>query len=89
MAGAQPSATTSLGPIDPTTGEPYALEALGNNANGSNAQNSGPTSLQQELSDLGQIETLLAGISQVNPVVNQVPSVPFVTTVPPIRPGGY
>lgn len=68
---AQASDTTSLGPVDPTTGQPYALEALGGGSNNTAAQNSGPTSLAQELSDLGSIETLLAGISQISPSTGQ------------------
>lgn len=48
------------GGIDPTTGIPYALELAGSNT--APNQNSGPTSLAQELGDLQSIEALMAGL---------------------------
>jgi hypothetical protein len=59
---------TDLGPIDPTTGEPYSLEGGGGGGTSSTAaQNSGPTSLAQELSDLQSIQGLMAGFQQIQP----------------------
>lgn len=71
----QAAASTDLGPIDPTTGAPFALEGAyqqgaasaatgANNAN----QNAGPTTLAQELGDLGMIETLITGLNQALPL---------------------
>lgn len=61
--------SSDLGPIDPTTGEPYALEGAYNSGAASTtaAQNSGPTTLSQELSDLAAIEGLQAGGTQITP----------------------
>lgn len=59
-------ADTGTGPIDPTTGLPYASEIGGGGISGAGGVGSGgsldgPT-LQQELSDLGAIEGLFAGL---------------------------
>ncbi len=66
---------TDLGPIDPTTGQPYSLEGAYNaGAAGAANQNSGPTSLQQELADLAAIEALMQGLQPQTPAAAGPPT---------------
>lgn len=62
------SPTDTSGPIDPTTGLPYATDGGGvgggyvGTAGSTGAATDSGTSLQQELSDLGSIEGLMSGL---------------------------